>query len=70
MLAILIRLGKKGILFAPILFLLGQTNTTATAAPPPSFDMTPMMNIIYAVIPIILVIYVLKTVFKSFKDLG
>ena len=70
MLAILMRLGKKGILFAPILFLIGQTNTTTPTPPPPTFDLTPMMNIIYAVIPIILVIYVLKTVFKSFKDLG
>lgn len=52
---------------AAALVLVGQTNTTSTAA---SVDLSPMVNIISAVIPLFVLVAVIKILFRSFKDVA
>ena len=52
-------------LLAIVLLVVGQTNTTTT-----SFDITPIINVVVAVIPLFVLIMVIKLLFQSFKNVG
>ncbi len=50
---------------ATAVIIVGETNGTTT-----TFDAGSMMNVIYAVLPVVLMVYVLRVLFRSFRDLG
>ena len=57
------------ILYAWIILLIGQTNNTTTTSTP-TLDLTPMVNVIVAVIPLFVLVAVIKILFRSFKDVA
>jgi hypothetical protein len=56
------KIAKIAIASTPVA-LLGQTNSTVT------FDVTPIINVVVAVIPLFVLLMVVKLLFQSFKSL-
>jgi len=56
------KIAKIAIASTPIA-LLGETNSTVT------FDVTPIINVVVAVIPLFVLLMVVKLLFQSFKSL-
>ena len=70
--AILVRKIKRFLREHPealtVLVAIAQTENTTTT--PASLDLSPMVNVVVAVIPLFVLVAVLKILFRSFKDIA